>query len=202
VSAAESKASFFRQSGWMVMATVGGGVFMTAVHPVAARMGEGEYGVFATLLKCLILLNIPAGALQTVFTQQTAAAHDPVRERELAGTTRVVLAGIFVLWLAMLLPVFLFKQTLRDTLKISTDAAVWMTMLIALTALWTPVIKGLLQGRQNFLGLGWVAVFDGVGRFLAACVLVIALQGQSASGMLAAVIGQVIALAAGVWWTW
>jgi len=202
VSAAESKASFFRQSGWMVMATVGGGVFMTAVHPVAARMGEAEYGVFATLLKCLILLNIPAGALQTVFTQQAAAAHDPAKEHELAGTVRAALAGIFVLWLAMLLPVFLFKQTLRDTLKISTDAAVWMTMLIALTALWTPVIKGLLQGRQNFLGLGWVAVFDGVGRFLAACVLVIGLQGQSASGMLAAVIGQVVALAAGIWWTW
>ena len=202
MSAVESKSSFFRQSGWMVIATVAGGVFMTAVHPIAAKMGPGEYGVFATLLKFLILLNIPAGALQTVFAQQAAAAHDEGRERELAGTTRAVLTGIFLLWLAMLAPVFCFKQTLLTTLKISTHAALWMTMTVALTSLWTPVIKGLLQGRQNFMGLGWVAVLDGLGRFLAVCVLVVALGGKCASAMLGAVLGQLLALAAGVWWTW
>lgn len=202
MSTTDTKASFFRQSGWMVIATVGGGAFMTAVHTVAAKMGPGEYGVFATLLKCLILLNIPAGALQTVFTQQAAAAQNEDQTRRLAGTVRAVLVGIFALWLALLVPVFFFQQTIRDTLKISTEAVLWMTMAVALTSLWTPVIRGLLQGRQNFMGLGWVAVFDGVGRFLAVCLLVGWLGGQSASGMLGAVIGQVVALAAGVWWTW
>src|ERR1700742_4565926 len=47
---AANKSSFFRQSGWMVVATFVGGAFMTLVHTVARRMGPQDYSTFVTLL--------------------------------------------------------------------------------------------------------------------------------------------------------
>lgn len=201
MSEGESRSSFFRQSGWLMVATVGGGVFMTAVHSVAAKMRTEEYAVFAVLLRCLILLSIPATALQTIFAQQTAAAVDEVRRQQLAGTFRAVLAGIALLWLGMMGVVFLAEQPILNALKITNQAALWMTMLVALTSLVFPALKGLLQGDQHFLGLGWVAIIDGVGRFGAVCLMVLGLHLQSAGAMFAAVIGQGVALLVGAWWT-
>src|SRR6185295_11389958 len=90
---AGGKLAFFKQSGWMVMATVGGGVFMMLVHNVAARMDKEEYGVFFALLRCLILLGIPAGGLQFTFAQQTAASLNDQHHYQLAATTRAVCAA-------------------------------------------------------------------------------------------------------------
>jgi O-antigen/teichoic acid export membrane protein len=200
----DSKASFFRQSGWLVMATVGGGVFMMAVHMVASnkeRMGTEEYGVLFILLRILVLLSIPAGALQTIFAQQAAAAVDEERSNQLAGTFRTVMGGILVLWIGLLGLTVAFKEDILAGMKITNEAALWITLMVALTTLWIPGLKGLLQGSQHFLGLGWVAIFDGVGRFLAICIIVLVLGGKSAGAMAGALIGQVVAIIAGAWWT-
>jgi hypothetical protein len=83
-------------------------------------------------------------------------------------------------------------------LKISQPAALWITVLIGLASLWSPVLKGVLQGQQNFLGLGWVLILDGVGRFAAVWVI-LALGGQSAGGMTGALLGQGTSLLLGAW---
>ena len=48
-----SKLTFFRQSGWLVIATLAGGVFFYAVHIFASKMPSSEYGVFNALLQVL-----------------------------------------------------------------------------------------------------------------------------------------------------
>src|SRR5207249_8091501 len=83
-------------------------------------------------------------------------------------------------------------------LKIMNPAALWVTVLIGLASLWAPIVKGVLQGLQNFLGLGWVLVLDGAGRF-AAIALILWLGGQAAGGMTGALAGQGVSLALGVW---
>ena len=65
--------SFFRQSSWMVTATFAGGLLMALVHTVARKMGAQEYPIFVTLLRLLIIMGIPAAALQTIFARQAAA---------------------------------------------------------------------------------------------------------------------------------
>ena len=52
------RASFFRQSGWLMIATVVGGVFMLAVHLLAHAMPKGEYGQFVAFLS--VAMFIPA----------------------------------------------------------------------------------------------------------------------------------------------
>ena len=91
MSQATHRAAFFRQSGWMMLATVAGGVFMYAVHMIAKQMPKEEYGVFTTLLQIVTLMGIPAVGLQTVFAQQAAAALTEEHDRALAGVLRGVM---------------------------------------------------------------------------------------------------------------
>ena len=81
---AESKATFFRQSGWMVFATTLSGVFLVAIYPVVNRgMPSEEVGVFMSLLRLFTVLAIPSAGLQVVMAQQCAAAITPEQKQEL-----------------------------------------------------------------------------------------------------------------------
>jgi len=194
-----SKLTFFRQSGWLVLATVASGVFMTLVHVVVSRrMETAEWGVFSTLLRIYLLMGIPAAGLQTVFTQQTAAALQEDERSRLRSTVRSVLAGILVVWLLFGLCTLYFQRSWVESLKISNPAALWITVTVGLPLLWLPVLRGVLQGRQDFLGLGSVQILDGVGRFTA-IVVIVWLGGQAAGGMAGALIGQCVSLLVGLY---
>src|SRR5476649_1519863 len=83
--------TFFRQSGWMMMAATASGALMYCVHPIVSRgMPKEEYGVFTTLLQVVTLMSIPAIGLQTVFAQQTAAAITDQQQRIVASEFRAV----------------------------------------------------------------------------------------------------------------
>src|SRR5512135_3272851 len=94
----ESKTSFFRQSGWMLFATMMGGAFFYAVHFCARRMPESEYGIVTTLLQVLNQMAIPAMGLQTIFVQEAALAESEDHRRELAGAVRSVAKATFIAW--------------------------------------------------------------------------------------------------------
>src|ERR1035438_4556526 len=106
-SAAAHRASFFRQSGWLMIATVGGGVFMTAVHLLSHAMPKGEYGQFVAFLS--VAMFIPAMPLQMVLAQQTARALALHREHELSGLIRAAWLGTFLVWLLAVAVVLLFQ---------------------------------------------------------------------------------------------
>ena len=95
-----SRTTFFRQSGWMMIASVAGGAFMWAVHIVMQKpvdqvplgsithflkrfvqdpVSESAYGLFTALLGLVMWMSIPSNGLQTVFAQQAAAADEIVR---------------------------------------------------------------------------------------------------------------------------
>jgi O-antigen/teichoic acid export membrane protein len=196
------KFTFFRQSGWMVMATVAGGIFMSAVHMVVSKpMIPAEYAVFSALLRVFLLMGFPAGGLQVVFAHQAAAAVSEEEQHKLSASTRAVLRSTFLIWLIMAALVFVWRHELIATLKISNPAALWVTVLLGLASLWLPIFRGILQGTQNFGGLGWVMILDGVGRFTA-IVLIVQLGGQAAGGMTGALMGQVVALTLGTCLSW
>ena len=199
-SDAAHRATFFRQSGWMMIATTAGGVLMYAVHMVARQMPKEEYGVFTTLLQTVSLASIPAVGLQGVFTQQAAGAITPEHERELVGLVRGVLRGTFFIWLLMAAAAFVFRAQILAALKISNPMALWVTVVIGLAALWRPVVQGVLQGRQNFFRLGNVMMADGVGRFGAVCVIVGLLANYAAGAMIAVLIGYLVVTTVGGWW--
>jgi O-antigen/teichoic acid export membrane protein len=194
----ESATTFFRQSGWLVVATVSSGVFMTACQVVANRWMEPvEYGIWFALLRIFLLMSIPSAGLQIIFAQQTAAAVTDSQYRQLAGTVSATFRATFYIWLIMVGIAFFAQQHWIAALKITNPAALWVTVMIGLASLWAPIMKGVLQGLQNFLGLGWVLIIDGIGRFTAIAVILL-LGGQAAGGMTGALIGQGVSLVVGV----
>ncbi len=181
------------------MATVAGGVFMLLVHSLTAKLDKAQYGEFVTLLRCLILLGIPTVGLQNVFAHQAASALNEEDKHRLSKTTRAVVVFVFAVWLVMAGIVFFSQDLILSKLQITSARALWMTMLIVLASLWLPIFKGILQGKQNFFGLGWVAILDGVGRFAAIAVIVLLLKWQAAGAMFGAFIGQLGGIFISAW---
>jgi len=218
-----SRLTFFRQSGWMMMASVAGGAFMSLVHvvmqkPVSdvpieqvrnllgrfiqAPVSEASYGLFAVLLNLVVWMSIPSNGLQTVFAQQAAASNDPERERQLRGTVRSVLSATTLIWALATVLFFVLRKKILTDFNVPDPAALWMTVLVGLPILWSPIFSGLLQGRQNFLWLGWTSIMSGMGRCLAALVIVRMLGWGVTGAMAAVLIGSAIPLFFSLWQTY
>src|ERR1043165_7294294 len=139
------RSSFFRQSGWLMSANIGGGALMWAVHFLNKRLPTGQYGDFGVFLAVLMLLpNIP---LQMVLTEQTARALANNARGELSGIIRTFLLGAAVIWLIGSVVVLCFQKDILAHWKMTDPTGLWITLLIVLFALWLPMIWGMLQGQ-------------------------------------------------------
>lgn len=196
-----SKSSFFRQSGWMILASTVSGVLMYGVHKAAGRMPKEEYGVFTTLLQILNQMAIPAAGLQLTFVHQTVCAETDADRARLTGAMRALMKGTFFLWGLMAVLALGFSDALLTRFQIANPAALWVTLLLGLASLWSPIILGVLQGRQNFLWLGWASMLNGLTRLGSVAVIVLLLGGWAAGGMTGALLGMMVAVGIGLWQT-
>jgi O-antigen/teichoic acid export membrane protein len=196
---AEHRASFFRQSGWLMIATIGGGALMWAVHFLskAPSVTKAEYATFGVYLA--VAMTIPTLPLQMVMAHQTAHALVSGRQRQLAGMVRLVLAGTFLLWLVAAILVFVFRDHVVARMAITNPAGLWVTLLVVLFQLWVPTFWGVLQGQQNFLWLGWSMISSGVGRICIAAFVVIFLGAAAAGMMVGVLLGLVVAAGIAIW---
>ncbi|MDQ6630514.1 MAG: hypothetical protein M3Y82_02010 [Verrucomicrobiota bacterium] len=196
----ESKQSFFRQSGWMIFATLAGGVFMFAVHPVYIPfLGEAGYGNFLATLSLLTVMVIPGIGLQTVFAQQTAAAHSTEERARLTVATQTLLRWTFFLWVMMAGLTFIFRQKIIASLGMPSGLALMITIILGFAQLWTPIFSGILQGRQNFLWMGWASILNGLGRFISIGVIVVLLRRGATGAAFGALIGVYITFFITAW---
>jgi O-antigen/teichoic acid export membrane protein len=196
-TAAAHRASFFRQSGWLMFATVGGGLFMTAMHFLSKAIPESEYSQFGAFLS--VAMFIPAMPLQMVLAQQTAQARALHREHELSGLIRAAWLGTFIIWLVAAGVVLLFQGPIMVQWKITNPAAIWLTLPVLLFTVWLPMFYGLLQGQQNFLWMGWSMIANGVGRLALAVFAVLVLHYYAPGMVLGILAGLAIALVIAIW---
>jgi O-antigen/teichoic acid export membrane protein len=196
---AASQATFFRQSGWMMLATITGGILMWAVHLLSKAVPAAEYGTLITLLSVVNL--VPTMPLQMVFTQQTALAHATQREAHLAGLIRGTFFGIFLLWVVGALAVMNFRHAIGLDWHLANPLALPMLLLVILLSLCYPVLAGVMQGAQNFLWLGWCAILNGAGRIAAATLIVLAWHGFATGIMAGIAMGLLLCCATGGWQT-
>src|SRR5438552_14790702 len=145
-----------------MMANIGGGILMWAVHFLSKAIPPEEYGLFGVLL--VVAMCIPAMPLQMVLAQQTASALATNRRGELSGMIRVTWLGTLVLWLVAAIVVFALQQKILQRWEVSNPAGLWIGLLVVLFSLWSPLFSGAMQGAQNFLWLGWGMLANGVFR--------------------------------------
>lgn len=191
--------AFFRQSAWMMVATVGSGVLMALVHIFSKILPDAEYSALVTLFQALNWMTIPTIGLQMVFAQQTSAVVTEFHKRQLMGTVRAVALGVFCIWALMALLTFLWRAECTAALRISNPSALWVTLAVGLLMLWSPIFAGLMQGRQNFLWLGGAGVLNSVVRLSIAGVVVLLLGGGAVGIMTGALIGSALAFAVALW---
>jgi O-antigen/teichoic acid export membrane protein len=192
--------TFFRQSGWMMFASTASGFLMWAVHPIVTReMPQEEYGVFTTLLMVVTMMSIPTGGLQPVIAQQQAAAVTDRQQQIVASEFCAVGKVIFLSWLAMVIVAGLFWSQALAYLKIHNPAALVVTVFLGLTSMWMPLVNGILQGRQNFLWLGWTSILNGVGRFGLICLIILVFHGWAAGALSAVFLGMLALIVVGLW---
>jgi O-antigen/teichoic acid export membrane protein len=201
----DSKYSFFRHSGWMVVSTFLGGIFMAGVQIVALRghaMEESDCNTFIALLRLLMLLGaVPSAALQTIFAQQAAAALTHENRGDLTASVRALLRAAFIFWLAVAGVVLIFVRPFSSALAVNDPMAVRVTVLAVLAVIWAPVFKGLLQGLHRFGPLGALATLEGMIRLGMFILLVKWLNGGPTGGVWAVFTGQYLVLAIAIWQT-
>lgn len=195
----QHRATFFRQSGWLMVANIAGGALMYAVHFLSKSIPPGEYGSFGAFLAVVMLL--PTIPLQMVLAQQTAKAIAQHREREVSGVIHAVWLTTSLVWLAGAAVVLVWQQTILDRWQMSSPVGLWITLAIVLFSLWLPVFWGVLQGQQDFLWLGWSMLASGVGRLGVAAFAVLVLHAYAAGMMTGVLLGIAASVVIAAWQT-
>lgn len=192
-------AAFFRQSGWLMTATLTSGLMTLLVHPLNKYISDAQYTAFGVLL--MLVSCVPTVPLQMVFAQQAALTLATGRERQLSGMIRLAWLWTFLLWALGTLLLFVFRGTIVHDWQLPGVWGLLVTLPLLLASLWMPMFSGVMQGRQDFFWLGWATIVSGVGRLGIAFLLVLALS-MGAAGMLAgAVAGVGLCAVIGIWRT-
>ncbi|MET4166620.1 MULTISPECIES: polysaccharide biosynthesis protein [Gordonia] len=154
-------------------------VCMYVVHLTASAhfLDVSEYGEFAVLLSAMLVLGVPAMALQNVIAREIVLGGDEGRLRRLGLVTTfwvVVLTAVATPLVALLL----------RTDVATTAAALASAPLLALIA----AGQGILQGRGEFQVLSWVLAAVGVARSMP-IIGAFAAGAGPAGGLLAGTLG-------------
>lgn len=191
--------TFFRQSGWLMTATMVGGLMMLGIHFLSRKISMDEYGILVTLFSVVNL--IPTVPFQMVFTYQTARALATNRRGQLTRMIRAVWLAIFLFWLLASAVTLFFQKQIVANWHLSNTVALWILLLVILFSLWTPMFFGAMQGRQNFLWLGWSQLLNAAGRLGAAVFIVFVLKGEATGILTGVLIGLLAVSAVGIWQT-
>lgn len=194
-------AAFFRQSGWMMMATVCAGALSFGMHFFNKKLDnpDKEYAIFVTLL--MVTACIPATPLQTVFAQQSAESLATNRTRQLSGMIRLVWLWTFIIWLVAAVVIFIFRQTIKDRWQLPDVSGLMVTLPVLLASVWMPLFSGVLQGRQDFFWLGWATMLGGLGRVVGGGLIVLLFLHNATGLMFGALIGIGVSAMIGLWRT-
>lgn len=193
------RAAFFRQSGWLMIANIGGGALMWLVHFLAKVVPEGEYGAFGVLLSVVMLL--PTMPIQMILAQQTAKGLATRNERELSGVIRMFVFGTLGIWLVCSVIVLIFQSSILQRWQMTDPRGIYITLPIVLLSVWLPLFWGVLQGQQNFLWLGWSMILNGVGRIAIAALAVLHFRAYSTGMMMGVLCGLALAVIIAIWQT-
>lgn len=172
---------------------------MFLVQLLNNKVADAEYATMNTLLQLLYWLGIPAVGLQMVFAQLAAIATTDEQNRELHGAVRGVVRATLAIWLGTCVVVFFLQEKLVTAWGLHSQWPLWITMFAGLFLLWLPMAMGLLQGRQNFMWLGWATLSNALGRVCFSYLIVFLVSATAFGIMVGVLMGIVIALAIAAW---
>src|SRR5262249_3527525 len=95
----------------------------------------------------------------------------------------------------------IFQGSIASRWQLNNPTALWITLAVVLSSLWMPMLVGVMQGRQDFLGMGGAAIMVAAVRLVLSVAVVFALSAGATGMMVAMLIGNGVAIAIGFWRT-
>ena len=193
-------AAFFRQSGWLMIAAIAGGLLTFGVHFLSKSksVDKTEYAAFILLLT-LVMTCVPTLPLQMIFAQQTAKGMATGNTGQLSALIRLGARLLFIVWAIAALLVVLFRDKIVAGWDLPNATGLLVTLPLILVSLWLPMFGGVLQGRQDFFWMGWSQIIGGFGRVAGAAALVLLLSIGSIGMMAGALLGVAVAAGINIW---
>lgn len=182
-----------------MIANIGGGMLMWVVHLLAKAIPEGQYGNFGAFLAVAMVL--PTIPIQMIMAQQTARGMAQGKPGQLSGVLRMMALVTFAAWVVGALVVWVGRATILENLKLGDATGIYVALPVILLSLWQPILWGAMQGRQNFLWLGWSMLANGLGRLSMAALAVLVLHAYATGMVVGVLVGLVLSFLISVWQT-
>lgn len=163
----------------------------------ANKLGPENYGVVSTLLGMIIIVAMPAQALQMSIVKSTAEYKARRRFGAIEALFRKTTTWFLIMGAVYFTCFVAGSQLLMDYFAISDRMLIIILGAIAAMSLLMPVVRGMLQGLQKFMSLGINQIVDALSRL--SFLLIAVAAGWSVRGALgASFVGAFTAFAVGV----
>jgi O-antigen/teichoic acid export membrane protein len=137
-------------------------------HSYASRLlGPEQYGVLVPLLALIIIVGMPAMALQMTIVKKTSIfkAHNQYGNVEsLLKKTIIWFSILGAVYFAVFAAAGAGLGGVKEFFHIDDGILYYILGGIAFVALMVTVVRGILQGLQNFIGLGATMIIDAFAR--------------------------------------
>lgn len=174
--------------GWVTAGAMVANAAAFAVHVPASRwLSTSEYGEFAVVLAWLLVVAVPALAVQAVIARESVRGVDDATLRRL-GLRLTGLVGAVALVASPLV------SAVSKIGIVTVLVGIGVAPLLTLVA----IGQGLLQGHQRFRVLGGVLAFTGIARSVP-MVVGLAVTGTVTGALVSGLVGAALA-AAVAWW--
>ncbi|MGD0566554.1 MAG: oligosaccharide flippase family protein [Candidatus Goldiibacteriota bacterium] len=135
-------------------------------HSFASRLlGPESYGVLVTLLAVIVIVAMPSLALQMTIVKKTSIFRAHGKFGSIEKLFRLTSVWFLVIGTACMLvftAIGMNNSAIKEFFHIQDPALYYILGAISLIMLVLPVVRGILQGMQNFIGLGISLVTDAV----------------------------------------
>ena len=156
---------------------------------MARTLSIADYGILAALFYLIYVLSIFTEAIQTVFARQSSREKDNGKLKNLLNRSFKKLSSVTVLFFIVYL-IFAIPFSYLESIPYTLLA---LNGLFIFTALFLPLTRGIMQGRQKFYSLGINLIIESSVKLVASVALV--LLGWKVYGAIGgALLGSAVAL--------
>ena len=181
------KASLIKDNAILFALTFVGSTFGYLFHFIAARfLGPINYGILGALLSILYILTIPFNTIQTTIARFTSKFKSMNEEGKIAYLIKRSVKKMFIISILLSALIIALIPVLKSFLFITATAPFVVLSLVAIFIFLLPIVRGVMQGLQNFRLLGLNVMLEGFLKFSVGASLILA--GLAVNGAIGAII--------------
>jgi len=140
-----------KQSLTMIAVTFVAGAISYFYHIVMGRMlSVSDYGVLASIISIVYILNVPAGTIQATIAKFVAEFKAKGKEEKISALLSKSFKKVLFFALLLFFAIILVSPLLGSFLHISSFTPLLVLAFVAFSSLLVPVGLGALQGLQKF----------------------------------------------------